>query len=193
MSYEDWVKQQVEASLKVQVDDPLGVAMKHAEKVGYWMEFGVYEGNTLRRLAAERGQARVYGFDSFKGLPSNGPNGWIKGMFATDRIPQVEGAEIVVGLFEDALPGFKWAMPVTLVHVDCDLYAAARCALQNVRPHLAVGAMIAWDEIFQYEGFEGQELRALYETHLEGLKFEWVCRWNEHAAIRVIESGTKQT
>ena len=190
MTYEDWVKQQVDAAARAPATaDSLGNAMQMAEKRGLWLEFGVYEGNTLRRLVANKGGARAIGFDSFKGLPETGPNGWNKGLFACDP-PVVEGAQIVVGLFEDVLPTFPFADAVTLVHVDCDLYASARCALKHVRHALPVGAIICFDEVFGYEGFEGQELRALYETMQDGLRFEWACRGNHAtpatAAIRVL-------
>ena len=156
-------------------------------KRGLWLEFGVFTGTSLRRLVANKGAAHVIGFDSFRGLPADGPNGWHEGQFATDVVPVVEGARIVVGLFHDVLPSFPFADAATLVHVDCDLYESARCALKHVRPALPVGAIVCFDEIFDFEGFEGQELRALYDAEREGMRFEWACRGNHAtAAIRVL-------
>jgi hypothetical protein len=170
------------------VASPLAHALTLASRSGLWLEFGVFRGTTLRQLAAARGNARVVGFDSFRGLPSDWREGHPAGEFAIDEPPVVDGAEIAVGLFEDTLPRFAFDAPVTLVHVDCDLYASAACALEHVQTHLAPGAVLVFDELLGYPGYEAHEWRALAEAVERGLRIEWVCvsECGEKAAVRVV-------
>ena len=90
--------------------------------------------------------------------------------------------------------------PVTFVHVDCDIYSAAKCALSHVRPMLADGAIIAFDELLNYPGFEKHEMRALYEvTEEEGLRYEWLIAgggtdsWLSERAAILVHSGHAST
>lgn len=164
-----------------------------ARKSGVWCEFGVGDGTRLRMIAAARGDALVFGFDWFQGLPEDWRPEFPKGSFSTGGYaPDVPGACIVAGRFEDTVEDFFASRvppdrSVTFVHVDCDLYAGAKVALENVLPHLADGAIICFDEIFEYPGHEEHELRALYETTLLGLHYVWIAYdGGEKAALRVV-------
>jgi predicted O-methyltransferase YrrM len=163
------------------------LALPTLTRSGLWLEFGVYKGGSLARMARARGEARVYGFDSFRGLPEFWKDGYPAGLFALPGPPSAPpGSHLVVGLFDDTLPAFVFDAPVTLVHIDCDIYSSTKTALRYVLPHLAPGAMIVFDELDGYPGYEEHELLALYETTLAGLEFEWVVRHNEKVAIRVL-------
>jgi len=177
------------------VSNTLGHVLRSLEVIrnGLWLEFGCYTGGTIARIAAARGRARVYGFDSFKGLPEDWkPHENLgKGAFALDTIPIApNGAEYVVGLFEDTLPKFNFNDTVTLVHIDCDLYSSARIALKTTLPHMMPGTIVVFDELLGYEGYEKHEMLALYETWRDGLKFRWLCKqglpWNYSAALIVV-------
>jgi len=164
--------------------DVLGYALAHPllSRTGTWLEFGVGYGASLARIDEARGEAELWGFDSFRGLPEAWREDHPAGEFAQAQIPwPPDGVRLVVGRFEDTLPCFRPRSPVTLVHVDCDLYSAAKCALDAVKPHLAAGAIIVFDELLQYPGHEQHELRALYES---GIAFEWLAVSGEKAAIR---------
>jgi hypothetical protein len=165
------------------------LALPDLSREGLWLEFGVYRGDTLRRIAAARGAARVVGFDSFLGLPHAWREGHPAGEFSTDgHSPNIDGADIVIGLFDESLPPFLARTPgqVTLLHVDCDLYESTRTVLRYVIPRLARGAFLVFDELLEYPGFENHEILALYEAHRRGFVFEWVCRHGEKAALRVV-------
>ena len=160
---------------------------------GLWLEFGVHTGGTIAKIAAARGNARVFGFDSFEGLPEDWrpAEGLGKGTFALNQIPKApDGAEFVVGWFNQTLPKFHFNDAVTLVHIDCDLYSSARCALEAVRPHLIPGSIIVFDELLGYADFKKHEMLALYETHCDGLEFRWFAKqglpWNYSAALQVV-------
>jgi hypothetical protein len=157
------------------------------QRTGTWAEFGVAGGATLKRIhAAARGEALVWGFDTFRGLPEDWRPGFPRGTFSCDgALPRVGGVCLVQGLFQDTLPAWEPTAPVTLVHIDCDLYSATKCVLTHVRPHLADGAVIVFDELWNYPGFEQHEMRALYEATEDGLRYDWRFAGGERAAIVV--------
>jgi hypothetical protein len=159
---------------------------------GVWLEFGVGNGTSLRIMARERGEAQVFGFDSFNGLPEAWREGHPKGEFACDP-PEIEGATIVKGLFEDTLPSFKAPGAITFVHVDCDIYSAASTVLQWLKgQQLAPGCIVEFDELLHYPGWEQHEMLALYEAVQDGLKFRWLGRDGEEKAAIVVEGWEAQ-
>jgi hypothetical protein len=167
---------------------------------GTWAEFGVASGKALRRIVREKSSARVWGFDTFTGLPED----WTrkdalpfpKGTFALPRVPSdageltavplVDGAHLVTGLFQETLPAFEPPELVTFAHVDSDIYSAAACVLEwlgvpfnalddsPAEGRLAPGAILVFDELVNYPGCEDHELRALYEASERGLRFDWL-------------------
>ena len=151
-----------------------GLSLAPAE--GMALEFGVYSGSTLKVIANARGGEQVYGFDSFQGLPEHWRTGFPAGTFSTDGLPDVPGAELVVGLFEDTLPGFvaEHDGPVAFLHVDCDLYSSTVTVLEHVGPRLREGSVVVFDEYFNYPGWREHEHRAWCEyTERHGLRFEY--------------------
>lgn len=145
--------------------ETLANALSLAPTGGMALEFGVASGNTLRTIAKARGGTEVYGFDSFQGLPEAWLNGMPAGAFARDDLPDVPGAELVVGMFADTLPGFleKHAGHVDFLHVDGDLYSSAKTVLDHVAPRLRPGSIVHFDEFFNYPGWQGHEYRAWLE------------------------------
>lgn len=152
----------------------------HLLRHGVWCEFGVAAGASLKRLAAERGKACLWGFDVFTGLPKDWLPRFPKGAFKQESIPLVEGVHIVTGLFSETLPywnpsnyGF-----VTLAHIDCDLYEGAVQALRKILPLVTAGSIIVLDEVWNVEDFEKNEMLALYDAlqsyeALGFLSLEW--------------------
>jgi hypothetical protein len=162
-------------------------------RTGYWVEFGVFRGDSLRLLAAHHGEARVYGFDSFKGLPSAWKPGFPEGHFALpdEEIPQVPDAIILKGLFTETFEALetvyrKELRPVTFAHIDSDIYESARDALEWLMDgRLVAGSIILFDEICGYPGFEKHEMRALEEAVARGLRLECIASSQDKAAFRV--------
>src|SRR5690606_21917903 len=108
----------------------LEFAVDAVEVEGAFMEFGVFKGGTIRRIAKRRPRQVIDGFDSFEGLPE----GWLghnlpKGTFSTEgNLPKVPGnVALHKGWFDESLP--KWLEqnpgPVAFVHNDSDLYSSA--------------------------------------------------------------------
>lgn len=142
-------------------------ALAAAPAEGMALEFGVATGTTLQIIAEAR-RGGVYGFDSFAGLPEHWRLGYDAGEFA-EQPPQVPGAELVVGLFEDTLEGFLASHPgpVAFVHVDCDLYSSTRTVLEQLAPRFVEGTVLLFDEYFNFPGWQEHEHRA-WREHVAG-------------------------
>jgi predicted O-methyltransferase YrrM len=172
----------------------LQYALDIAPADGLALEFGVFRGRSLTAIAAARPDGQVYGFDSFDGLPEDYRPHVREGAFAVDRRPVVEGAELVVGWFEDTLPGFLDAHPgpVGFLHVDGDLYSSAKTVLDLVGPRLRAGSIVVFDEFFNFPGWEDQEFRA-WQEYLEKSRaqvcYEAYTVNNEQVVVRIVDPG----
>ncbi|RBM19270.1 class I SAM-dependent methyltransferase [Prauserella sp. PE36] len=172
--------------------ETLRYALSLAPEGGLALEFGVASGNTLRHIAEARGGGKVYGFDSFEGLPEPWLAGMPAGAFARTDLPDVPGAELVVGLFADTLPAFleQHGQPVDFVHVDSDLYSSAKTVLDLVGPRLRAGSVIAFDEFFNYPGWQDHEYRAWREyAERTGVQFSYEAYSYEDCQVVVRLTG----
>ena len=52
---------------------------------------------------------------------------------------------------------------VSLLHIDCDLYSSTQYVLTALKDRLQPGAVIVFDEFFNYHGFRLHEYKAFYE------------------------------
>jgi len=145
---------------------------------GLFLEFGVYDGRTIRLIADEVRPygVDVHGFDSFRGLPEAWNDTGRKGAFDRGgQLPEVPGnVRLYPGWFDATLPVFMQEHPgrVSFVHIDSDLYSSAHTVLQGVRDRLGVGSVLLFDELLNYPGFEQHEFRAFREFLVET---GWVC------------------
>lgn len=186
--YKQWVKKILEEANRAFVPDPdiLGYALRSSELVrdGTWVEFGVMTGTSLKRMVTEKGRAKVWGFDSFDGLPEYWREPFPAGSFQMNQIPKIDGAHLVTGLFDDVLRAWRPDTPIHFVHIDCDLYTSARAALMHAVPLFGEKTIVVFDELLEYQSFERHELRALYEvTLLLKLRWKFLATSGEHAVI----------
>jgi len=144
--------------------ETLGIGLQKASKSGIALEFGVYSGKTLN-LIAEQFPFQTFGFDSFDGLPEFWREGFDQGTFATSSIPDVRGATIIVGLFQDTLPGFIGSLDkkISFIHLDADLYSSTKFALSQLNANIKKGCVIVFDEFMNYPDFENHEYLAFRE------------------------------
>jgi hypothetical protein len=72
-----------------------------------WLEFGVASGRTINYISKFTND-KVYGFDSFEGLPEKWRDGFDKGAFSRNgNLPKVnDNVELIKGWFDDTLPKF---------------------------------------------------------------------------------------
>jgi hypothetical protein len=161
---------------------------------GLHLEFGVYKGDSINRLAELAPDVTWYGFDSFEGLPEAWTLGAKKGAFSIDgRLPPVRGnVRLAKGFFETTLPGFVAQHPgakLALLHIDCDLYSATKTILANVAPMLVPGTIVIFDELINYHGWEEGEFKAFMEFTAERrLAFEYIAynRTGSQVAVRIL-------
>jgi hypothetical protein len=172
----------------------LDCALSHTKPAGMALEFGVYTGGTLHAIVAGFSGGRVFGFDSFQGLPEDWRTAFPAGTFGVDGVPTVPGAELVVGWFDETLPGFlhEHEGPVAFLHVDCDLYSSTVTTLDHVGPRLVPGSVILFDEYFNYPGWQNGEHLAWEEyVARTGTQFAYLgyCVEDEQVAIQITSMG----
>jgi hypothetical protein len=162
-------------------DELYRLALGHvASDNGLFLEFGVYKGASINRLAKLRPNVTFYGFDSFVGLPESWTPGAKKGAFSLKgRLPPVRAnVKLVAGFFEDTLRQFLAAQRlsrISFMHVDSDLYSAARTILTETAQFMTVGTVIVFDELFNYPRWEQEEHKALSEFAAQtGMQFEYI-------------------
>lgn len=152
------------------------------EENDLWLEFGVFGGKSINGISSHT-IGKVYGFDSFQGLPENWRPGFNKGMFDRKNVlPKVNSnVELVVGWFNETLPAFLKQhkdSKVRLLHIDCDLYSSTKQVFELLIPFMTKDTVIVFDELVNYAGYDGPkgELRALYEF-INHPQYEIVCDW----------------
>ncbi len=126
-----------------------------------YLEFGVYEGWSLQRIAARftHPSARFCGFDSFQGLPENWAPESPRGHFAVENLPNIQDDRVsfVTGWFQNTLPGFlastRIGSPI-LVHFDADLYSSTLFLLASLWSSIP-------DYFFIFDEFQPDEVVAL--------------------------------
>lgn len=160
-----------------------------ADPGGLFLEFGVASGRSITAIAEAR-SGPVYGFDSFEGLPESWYEGYGKGHFARDDLPQVPAnVQLIKGWFNDTLPSFLELHPgkVSFINVDCDLYSSTRFVLATLGDRIGPGCVIQFDEFFNYPGWRNHEFKAFMEWVSErGLKFRYHSFLRRHQAVCVV-------
>jgi hypothetical protein len=166
-----------------------------------WLEFGVWEGRSINYISQFTKES-VYGFDSFEGLPEFWRDGFNAGVFnLSGKLPRVnDNVKLVKGWFSDTLPQFLEShqdKKIGFVHLDADLYSSTKFVLSSIAPLLAKDAILVFDELINYKGFDGLngELRAWDEfINEQKISYSWIgghgawgdyqCK-NEKAAVRI--------
>jgi hypothetical protein len=165
------------------------IAADVAEEPVLYLEFGVFEGDSMRSwsrlLRNERSQ--LHGFDSFEGLP----DGWSlaegRGHFSTGGAPPEIGdprVRFFKGWFEHTLPAYEPPDHERLVvNVDADLYSSAAFVLTSLEGLIEPGTYLYFDEFND----RAHELRAFDEFLTRtGMQFRTVAVSPElsHVAFR---------
>ncbi len=162
---------------------------------GSFLEFGVFTGGTIKRIAKRRPAQRIDGFDSFEGLPE----GWAghnlaKGTFSTGgSLPRVpENVKLHKGWFDKSLPKWLAENPgsVAFIHNDSDLYSSSVTVFDLLAPRMQPGTIILFDEFFNYPGWKQHEVKAWAEcAQKHGIGFEFIGYARQQAALKVTSVG----
>ena len=165
------------------------------ESFGDYLEFGVYNGTSLTCMYRELqafglDNVRLFGFDSFQGLPPDAhledegrwrPGSCRSPLSFTTAVLEAENVDLsrvrlVPGWFRDTLnPDTIRRHDIrkaSVIMIDCDLYSAAKDALNFCAPLIDDHALVLFDEYRPY-GLEGKRAgeRRAFEEFLD----EWGC------------------
>jgi len=161
---------------------------------GLFMEFGVYKGNSINRLAKIKPNVTFYGFDSFVGLPEHWRPGARRGILSTDgELPAVRtNVKLIRGFYADTLPAFVAAhanKTISFMHVDCDLYSSTKTILAETKVLLVPGTIIVFDEYFNAPEWREEEYKAFTEFIAESkIGFEYIgyIRTGSQVAVKLL-------
>jgi O-methyltransferase len=145
------------------------VALSDGKPVGDYLEFGVYNGTSLVSAYRETealglGGLRLFGFDSFQGLPVAAatddnatwkPGDWCADLPFTEAVLAAEGVDrnrvvLIPGWFSDTLKAATsrayGIATAAVIMVDCDIYTSAREALDFCTPLIGDRALVLFDD-----------------------------------------------
>jgi len=151
------------------------IAIDAAKLDGLNLEFGVYNGKSIRRIALLINED-IHGFDSFEGLPESW-NDEPQGSYSAEGcLPEVpKNVVLHKGWFNETLPGFirEFKAPIRFLHIDCDLYSSTKTILDLLAPKIVSGTVIVFDEFIGYKSWDRDEFKAFKEAaQLYGWKYE---------------------
>jgi predicted O-methyltransferase YrrM len=137
----------------------LDLALSHVSVDGYFLEFGVFKGASLRYVANKPGlaQKRVVGFDSFEGLAEDWVHNRKKTFDVGGRLPKVPAnVELVKGYFDQTLAPWMERNDgaVAFLHIDCDLYSSTLTIFDLLKDRFRAGTVIVFDDYFNFPNWE---------------------------------------
>lgn len=151
-----------------------------------YIEFGVYTGESTNFFSSKL-RKTFYGFDSFEGFNED----WLghahaSGDFSLKKKPILNNNVVLnIGWVQETLPKFiksKPDMKINFVHMDMDTYNTSKFVLENIKPYLSKGAIICFDELYNFEGWKVGEFKALKEVFSED-EFKYKCFSNDGAQV----------
>jgi len=137
------------------------------EKEGFYLEFGVFAGSSTNFFS--KFVKKLYAFDSFEGLVedwagTSSPKGKAN---LNKKIPKLNSnVELEIGLVQETLEDFlkKHSPKIKFVHMDLDTYESSKYVLEKIKPYLLKDAIILFDELYNFIGWESGEYKALTEV-----------------------------
>ena len=115
-------------------------------------------------------------------------------MFSQQHLPDVPGATLVEGLFEDTLPEFlaDHTGPVAFLHLDADLYSSTKTVLDALGHRIVEGTVVVLDEYFNYPGWRDGEYRAWTEyVDRTGIQFRYECYTSNGQQVALVVTVTR--
>ena len=165
-------------------------ALNKVKLDGYVMEFGVYQGLTLKIISEHFSKQTVWGFDSFEGLPET----WfMKSQVGARRSQQPPGkfaldkqelqvlvnqfakrkVKLIPGWFNQTIVPWMNDNPgvISFLHIDCDLYSSTIDILTLLNDRIVPGTVIVFDEMYPWNDVDQYDLWAQGEFQALG---EWI-------------------
>ena len=171
-------------------EEVLKIASEICEIDGFILEFGVYSGTTINYISSLFEDHKIYGFDSFEGLPEDWRDGFPRESFKLNKLPNVnENVELIKGWFDSSLPVFLSNNDgyIKFLHIDCDLYSSTKTIFKNLKDRIRKGTVIVFDEYFNYSGWKNGEFKAFQEFIGESnFKYKYLTYNKFHEQVVVI-------
>jgi hypothetical protein len=177
---------------------------------GDYLEFGVYEGTSLKGAAVywrkiSKKQMNFYGFDSFTGMKPEKDDEhafYTNFDFSTDfnvikgRFRGFPEVKLIPGFFQETLkksPASYGIQKAAIVFIDCDLYSAAKCAFNFVKPVIQKGTIFILDDYFNYLGNAKKGIRAAFNEFAreKGLEFQELTKYGIGGIVFLISNIKK--
>jgi hypothetical protein len=164
----------------------LSQALKSTTISGHVMEFGVWQGRTIAYISKYFYKQKVWGFDSFVGLPEpwftkstqQGPS-HPAGKFSLEgkESTNIPNVELVAGWFSDTIPKWLEQNPgdICFLHIDSDLYSSALTVLTLLNDCIVPGTVIVFDEMYPWANYDHYDLWEQGEFKALG---EWLSNYN---------------
>jgi len=145
---------------------PIKLAIENARIEGLVLEFGVYNGKSIR-LIASLADSIVHGFDSFEGIPEEWASERKGSYSAFGVLPEVpDNVMLPPGWFEDSIPEFTKTEkgPIRFINIDCDLYSSTKTIFDLLGSQIVPGSVILFDEFIGYPTWKDDEFKAFNEA-----------------------------
>lgn len=162
---------------------------------GVICEFGVRHGHAITFLAELFPERRIWGFDSFEGLPE----AWHHepaGSYSTGgRLPKVpSNVKLVAGWFDKTLPEFvkTLAEPLALLNIDCDIYSSTKTIFELLGPRIIPGTIIVFDEYICNPQWQEDEYKAFQEwVTANRVRYKYVAAslYTKQVAVKIESVG----
>jgi hypothetical protein len=162
------------------------------KKPGIIAEFGVFSGTTINHMASIATDQTIFGFDSFEGLPEQ----WFGFLYVNKwfdtkgKMPSVKpNVKLIKGWFETTVPPFfkEQNQPVSILHIDSDIYSSAKTVFDAAKPYLQKGTIIILDEFFNYPGYQLHEFKAFFELIDEiKMDYNFIAYSGNQAAVQLL-------
>jgi len=154
----------------------LNRALSNHQKDCYYLEFGIFTGNSINLFSKTLKNIPIYGFDSFERLKEDWQGSvegkeFMGGTYLFDlkkKVPKLnKNVKLVVGWVQDTLPNFikdNENIKINFVHMDMDTYPTTKFVLREIKPFLMDKCIIIFDEIYNFSGWKVGEHKALKEV-----------------------------
>ena len=164
---------------------------KHIEDVeGDYLEFGVYEGTSLKGAAAywkriSKENIDFYGFDSFSGMrleKSDAHKTYGSMDFSTDfqivkkRFKNFPNVNLIRGYYQDTLkipPQKRGINKASVIMIDCDLKSSAKLVFNYIRGIISEGTILILDDYFNYKADSHKGVQGAFHEFIKNNKLSY--------------------
>lgn len=160
---------------------------------GLILEFGVRYGYSISHLAKLFPKRKIFGFDSFEGLPEAWHNERAGAYSTMGEIPEVpKNITLIPGWFNATLPEFKKNHPeaIAFINIDCDLYSSTKLVLEELSPQIIPGTIIVFDEYIGNTHWRDDEFKAFQEwTKNNRIKYRYLTAsfYTKQVSVQIID------